>query len=150
MNATQPVARDATPEGTRDPSRLGPTLYRDWDIHVTQRFLLLPGESFAVADVQEVSVGRAPCAPFGVTAALLSAVAMSALAVCVVAGAVNVGVVAAIATAALGTAAAVTWQARPHELWIRYRGREIFVFRCQDEVRFGKVARALQRARQQK
>lgn len=148
MNATQPVARNATPEAGRDPSRLGATLYRDAEIHVTQRFLFLSREAFAVTEVDEVSVGRAPCAPVGVVAALLTAVAMSALAVCVVAEAVTVGIAAAVAMAGFGTVAAVTWHARPYELWIRHRSREIFLFRCRDEVRFGKVVRALQRARQ--
>jgi Family of unknown function (DUF6232) len=148
MNATQPAARDATPERTPDPSTLGPTLYRDWDVHLTQRFLFLPGQTFAVSDVDEVSVGRAPCAPAGVVAGLLSAIAMTALAVSVVAHAVTVATVAAIAMAVFGIAATVAWHTRAYELWISHRGHEVFLFRCQDEVRFYKLVRALQRARQ--
>ncbi len=148
MNATQPAARDATSESARDPSKPGQTLYQDWDIHVTKRFLFLPGQAFAVSELDEVSVGRAPCAPVGVVSGLLSAIAMSALAVSVMAHAVTVGVVAAIAMAGFGLAATVVWHARAHELWISHRSHEVFLFRCQDEIRFFKVVRALQRARQ--
>jgi predicted secreted protein len=148
MNATQPVAGDATWERARDPSRLGQTLYQDWDVHVTQRFVLLPGQIFTIADVDEVSVGRAPSAPAGVVAGLLSAIAMTALAVSVMAHAVTVGFVAAAAMVGFGIAATVVWHTRAHELWITHRGHEVFLLRCHDEVRFFKVVRALQRARQ--
>jgi Family of unknown function (DUF6232) len=148
MNATQPAARDAISESAREPSKVGPTLYQDWDVHLTQRFLFLPGRAFPVAEVEEVSVGRAACAPIGVVAGLLSAIATTALAVSVMARAFTVSLVAAIAMVAFGVLAAVVWHSRAYELWISHRGREVFLFRCQDQVRFFKLVRALQRARQ--
>jgi Family of unknown function (DUF6232) len=147
MNPTQPAARDATGDGAPASSGLGAMLCPDEDIQVTRHFVLVPGEAYAVAEVEQISVGRAPCAPAGIAAALLSAAAMSALAACVAAGALLMGLLAAAATVGFGVLAGVIWHGRPHELWIRHRGRYVFLFRCQDEIRFGKVVRALQRAR---
>jgi hypothetical protein len=125
----------------------GATYYRDRDVQVTQRWLVTRETRYAVAELGNIGVDREACAPSGVFAGVLAIVAMLAFTVGVSAGSVPVAIAGGIG-ALLGLGVAGTaWRLRRFQLWATYRGTDICLYRSLDETRFGKITRALLRAR---
>jgi hypothetical protein len=147
MNATQPTAGTARPDGRGTVGGTGPTYYLDREIQVTQRHLYVRGAQFVIAELDDIAVDREACPAIGVIAATVVAISVVVLAGGVVTGAATLAMVAGIGIVLAVPAAALTWHGRPYELWASYRGLDVRLYSCQDQVRFGKVTRAIVRAR---
>jgi hypothetical protein len=145
--------------------------YRDDTVRVTSAAIEVRGRTYPLGEVAtvwhrpgrrrrqgwRVLLARAAYA-LGPVAPLVGAAGLVALAVRLdTATAHRVVLVVAAGVVALLTAPLVdltldvvdrTWDrgTRAHEIWARWRGREVLVLRTGDRLRFGRVYRALQRA----
>jgi hypothetical protein len=144
------------------------TLYRDPDVRVTSRLIEVDGRRYALADLARVwhrrgerswralagrgALGLAMLVPIALgligVAVALSIDASATTTVAMVLGAVLVGFLA-------GPLADVLLEhldrsyargSREIEIWAVWRGREVLLLRTGDQLRFGKIYRALQRA----
>jgi hypothetical protein len=144
------------------------TLYRDPDVRVTSQLIEVDGRRYALAELARVwhrrgerswralagrgALGLAMLVPVGLgligVAVGLSIDASPTVTVAMVLGAVLVGFLA-------GPLADVLLEhldrsyargSREVEIWALWRGREVLLLRTGDQLRFGKIYRALQRA----
>jgi hypothetical protein len=141
VSATHP------PTGVTSAGGIGATYYRDREIQVTTRWLLTPETRYAVADLSNIGVDREACAPWGIFAGVLAIAATVALAVGVGVGSLTVAATGGIGVLVCVSIAGTAWHVRRFQLWATYRGADSCLYRSHDEVRFGKVTRALVRAR---
>ena len=144
------------------------TLYRDPDVRVTSQLIEVDGRRYALAELARVwhrrgerswralagrgALGLAMLVPIGLgligVAVALSIDASPTITVALVLGAVLVGFLA-------GPLADVLLEhldrsyargAREIEIWALWRGHQVLLLRTGDQLRFGKIYRALQRA----
>lgn len=143
------------------------TFYRDSSVEVTSRAIEVGGRSYALRELTTVwhragdrQVGRrrfaalvlAPLGPL-VAAAGVVAIALrhdgagaTRLALFVVAGLLALSTVPLLDLVLGRVEQSYDRGARVHEIWARWRGREILLVRTGDRQRFGRIYRALSRA----
>ena len=127
---------------------LGPgrTYLRDRGVHVTDRYLAVDGYRWPIADLTELWTAR----PVDRLAdrATLNALFTAPLALALMAWAPP-ALCIGYATVAV-TAAVVAHRARPkpYEMWGAYLGTRVLLFRTTDQSFYGRVSRALVRARE--
>jgi hypothetical protein len=146
MNGTHAPAGDARPTSRGPADNPGPTYYLDRQIRVTQRRLYVENSELVVAELDNVGTDRETCPASGVVAGALAAVSVIVLAAAVASGATMLAMVAGVAVVAGTPMAVLTWRGRPYQLWATYHGVDVRLYRCHDQVQFGKVTRAIMRA----
>jgi Family of unknown function (DUF6232) len=144
MHATHATAGSAMPTS---PGPVGPTYYLDPDIQVTQRRLYVQGAQLTITDLDNLSMSREPCPTIGLVAGLVAATSLVVLAAGLASGTGPLAIVAGIGVVAGASMAALAWHGRRYQLWATYHGVDVRLYRCQDRVKFGKVTRAIVRAR---
>lgn len=140
MDATQGLARP--PDNMTFLDRNGILITRSWFDTSVHRF--------AVRDLDEVWAMSGPRDPIAIYAAKATALVLVIAALAAPSmdayGWIGVCVVLAIT---VGTGlVSLRMRPRPQELWARYQGYAIQIFRSNDPVWFNQVCRALNRARQ--
>ncbi|MFC0527059.1 DUF6232 family protein [Phytohabitans kaempferiae] len=135
------------------PSRSpGTTFYNRHGVAITDRWLIVRGTRFAIADLHRLTRARGPRSSPTRTTATAGVVALAVVAPVAVA----FGTPAAWAIAALTVAAALAgirfagrrWAAT-FQMWADYESRPTLLFETGDEQEFGQVCRALIRAVEQ-
>jgi hypothetical protein len=141
----EPAPRSATPPSRR------PVIwyYRSADIAVTNHHLHTDRDRYPLAELDELGTVRGPAHP-AVLIATVIAVAQAPIAIPVVAIvrsplAFLLAAVLLVVPVVVAVVSARRWPPRL-ELQARYRGRELVLFSCHDERRFGQVSRAVRRA----
>jgi Family of unknown function (DUF6232) len=140
--APQPSAQE------RDSTRV---YYRGLGVTVTDRTFVAGGSTFRITDLYDLGMVQGPW-PRTVTTswAVAGLSALAAVVTVLLRSPQSLGVwLAAALTALVPSAAAVLTQRslrRSWELWGRLEGRQVMLFRTSDQVTFGQVVRAVQRA----
>jgi hypothetical protein len=147
VNATHAPSGVATRSRPTTTAGIGTTYYRDSEIQVTQRWLFTGQSTYAAADLSNIGVDREACAPSGVFAGVLAIVATFAIAVGAAVGYLAMAAAGAIGALVCLSVAGTVWHLRRFELWATYRGTDVCLYRSHDRVRFGKITRAIVRAR---
>jgi hypothetical protein len=123
--------------------------YRNGEVAVTSRSLLVGTERYAIAELTDLMRARGPMHP-GVTigAATAAIQAPLLLPLAVVSKSALVWVAAVVLLVIPGVIAFICAKRRPpkQELIARYQGREVILFASRDEREFGQVSRAVWRA----
>jgi hypothetical protein len=143
------------------------TLYQDPTVQVTSEVIVVDGRAYALADLARVwhrrgqrswravagrgALGLAMLVPVGLgligVLVALSMKASPAMTVAMVLGAVLIGFLAGpLADVLLEYLdRSYTRGSRQMEIWALWRGRQVLLLRTADQLRFGKIYRALQR-----
>jgi hypothetical protein len=141
-------AGDHASLGCRRPHRI--TFCDESGILITEQCIQVRGGWHPLAEVTELGVARGPSGP-GPIMCLVGGATLAVFGETLqVLGAGGHGLLVRTVTAVLVTtlvlAALVGYLHRPHELWASCRGDWILIFTGRDDIQFGKVRRAMQRA----
>jgi Family of unknown function (DUF6232) len=129
----------------------GRTYYRRDGVCVTDKYLLVAGRKYTVADLRDLRMVRGPYNPAALSGAVIAAVLILAVAVAWPWHGlfVGIGAVAGVAVIPVVFVVAVARaRRRHHELWAAYRGVDVRVLDVAGGETFGQICRALMRSRE--
>lgn len=151
MEATRKPAQPPENRIIRPEPSAHRTFYREGGIAVTDRWLTIPGQRFAIAELHNLrTVRKAAGAPLMVMSTVMACVAVAAVAFGGLSQdpALMMGA-PVLATVPLGFAM-MSWKLRRRyfALYADYRGVPVQVLGARDERRYNQICRALLRARE--
>ena len=159
MQPTRPSARPpddpfAAPEAARRQAPID--LYREPGVRITSEAFIVAGRRFFISELTQLRTARGPHDPLTVRAVVVTAAVLAGIGIALgYTGdlyelpattylALGLAAFLPVALAAVGH----RWRPPAYELWGRYRGSMVLLFSSDQERQFGRVTRALVRARE--
>jgi len=147
VNLTHGVGRHASPQPL---GRHDVVLCVEPGIRITEQWVHVRGAWHPVAELTDLGVARGPTGPGPmmclIGGAALATAGEAAWVLAPIGNGVAMGSVAAVLAGGFGIAAFAGYLHRPYQLWVRCGGAWMLIFASRDEIQFGKVQRAMQRA----